>query len=98
VKKRPRVPFYVFCKTETRGHNRGGLDLNKRLRLHKRVDDGRAPGLVRETFRRVDAYADECDGVTFESPSPFRVLGLKVAFLVDPAGTRIELTEGLAER
>jgi catechol 2,3-dioxygenase-like lactoylglutathione lyase family enzyme len=39
------------------------------------------------------------DGVTFESP--FRDvprLGLKIAFLLDPAGTRIELTEGLAGR
>jgi catechol 2,3-dioxygenase-like lactoylglutathione lyase family enzyme len=39
------------------------------------------------------------DGVTFESP--FRDvprLGLKIAFLHDPAGTRIELTEGLAGR
>jgi catechol 2,3-dioxygenase-like lactoylglutathione lyase family enzyme len=39
------------------------------------------------------------DGVTFERP--FRdvpAIGLKIAFLVDPAGTRIELTEGLAAR
>lgn len=39
------------------------------------------------------------DGVTFESP--FRnvpSVGLKIAFIVDPAGTRIELTEGLAGR
>lgn len=39
------------------------------------------------------------DGITFELP--FRNvpdIGLKIAFLVDPAGTRIELTEGLAGR
>jgi len=39
------------------------------------------------------------DGVTFDSP--FRdvpSIGLKIAFIVDPAGTRIELTEGLAAR
>jgi catechol 2,3-dioxygenase-like lactoylglutathione lyase family enzyme len=39
------------------------------------------------------------EGVTFESP--FRVTpgtGLKTAVLIDPAGTRIELTEGLAGR
>lgn len=39
------------------------------------------------------------DGVAFESP--FRDvpgIGLKIAFLIDPAGTRIELTEGLAAR
>lgn len=41
----------------------------------------------------------EAEGVTFEIP--FRdvpSIGLKIAFLVDPAGTRIELTEGLARR
>jgi catechol 2,3-dioxygenase-like lactoylglutathione lyase family enzyme len=41
----------------------------------------------------------EADGVKFESP--FRDVprvGLKIAFLVDPAGTRVELTEGLAGR
>jgi catechol 2,3-dioxygenase-like lactoylglutathione lyase family enzyme len=39
------------------------------------------------------------DGITFEMP--FRDvpgIGLKIAFLIDPAGTRIELTEGLAGR
>ena len=39
------------------------------------------------------------DGVTFDSP--FRdvpAIGLKIAFILDPAGTRIELTEGLAGR
>jgi len=39
------------------------------------------------------------DGVVFESA--FRnvpSIGLKIAFLLDPAGTRIELTEGLAGR
>ena len=39
----------------------------------------------------------EAEGVTFDSP--FRDvprIGLKIAFVLDPAGTRIELTEGLA--
>ena len=39
----------------------------------------------------------EANGVTFDSP--FRsapAVGLKIAFIVDPAGTRIKLTEGLA--
>ena len=39
------------------------------------------------------------DGVTFDAP--FRDvpgIGLKIAFVLDPAGTRIELTEGLAGR
>jgi catechol 2,3-dioxygenase-like lactoylglutathione lyase family enzyme len=41
----------------------------------------------------------EADGVTFDVP--FRDvprIGLKIAFVVDPAGSRIELTEGLASR
>lgn len=41
----------------------------------------------------------EADGVVFDAP--FRDvprIGLKIAFVVDPAGTRIELTEGLAAR
>jgi catechol 2,3-dioxygenase-like lactoylglutathione lyase family enzyme len=41
----------------------------------------------------------EADGVKFDAP--FRDvprIGLKIAFLVDPAGTRVELTEGLAGR
>ena len=39
----------------------------------------------------------EAEGVTFDAP--FRDvprIGLKIAFVLDPAGTRIELTEGLA--
>ena len=39
------------------------------------------------------------DGITFDGP--FRdvpAIGLKIAFIIDPAGTRIELTEGLAGR
>jgi len=41
----------------------------------------------------------EAEGVTFDAP--FRDvpgIGLKIAFVIDPAGTRIELTEGLAGR
>jgi len=41
----------------------------------------------------------QADGVTFDSP--FREvaqIGLKIAFVLDPAGARIELTEGLAGR
>jgi len=39
------------------------------------------------------------DGVVFETPfQDTPGVGLKVAFLLDPAGTRIELTEGLAGR
>jgi len=38
----------------------------------------------------------EADGVKFETPYTVRPeIDLKLAFLVDPEGTRIELTEGL---
>jgi catechol 2,3-dioxygenase-like lactoylglutathione lyase family enzyme len=48
-----------------------------------------------EAFCRTLAAA----GVTFEGPvRDVPALGLKIVFLVDPAGTRIELTEGLAAR
>jgi catechol 2,3-dioxygenase-like lactoylglutathione lyase family enzyme len=41
----------------------------------------------------------EADGVTFEVPyREVAQLGLKLAFIVDPVGTRIELTEGLSGR
>jgi catechol 2,3-dioxygenase-like lactoylglutathione lyase family enzyme len=39
----------------------------------------------------------EAEGVKFETPyRDVPAIGLKVAFLTDPEGTRIELTEGLA--
>lgn len=39
------------------------------------------------------------DGVVFEGPvRNIPGIGLKIAYLIDPAGTRIELTEGLAKR
>jgi catechol 2,3-dioxygenase-like lactoylglutathione lyase family enzyme len=41
----------------------------------------------------------QAEGVTFEVPyREVAQLGLKLAFIVDPVGTRIELTEGLAGR
>ena len=39
----------------------------------------------------------EAEGIQFETPyREIPQIGLKVAFITDPAGTRIELTEGLA--
>lgn len=41
----------------------------------------------------------QAEGVTFDAPyREAAQLGLKIAFVLDPAGTRIELTEGLAGR
>ncbi len=39
----------------------------------------------------------QADGVTFDAPyRDLPNIGLKIAFILDPVGTRIELTEGLA--
>ncbi len=51
--------------------------------------------------KNLQAFCDKlkADGVTFDSPyREVAQIGLKIAFVVDPAGTRIELTEGLAGR
>lgn len=62
---------------------------------------GRSLDHIGFEVRDLEAFTRKlaADGVTFESP--FRdvpAIGLKIAFLVDPAGTRIELTQGLAGR
>ena len=62
---------------------------------------GRSLDHIGFEVRDLEAFCRKlaADGATFESP--FRdvpAIGLKVAFLIDPAGTRIELTQGLAGR
>lgn len=62
---------------------------------------GRSLDHIGFEVRDLEAFTKKlaADGVVFESP--FRDvpgIGLKIAFLIDPAGTRIELTEGLARR
>jgi catechol 2,3-dioxygenase-like lactoylglutathione lyase family enzyme len=62
---------------------------------------GRSLDHIGFEVRNLEAFCKklEADGVKFEIP--FRdvpSLGLKLAFLIDPAGTRIELTEGFAGR
>ena len=47
---------------------------------------------LRAVIERLEAKGVEFDRGYSELPE----LGLKIAFLTDPAGTRIELTEGLA--
>ena len=60
---------------------------------------GRSLDHIGFEVRNLEAFCKklEADGIKLEMP--FRdvpQLGLKIAFLVDPEGTRIELTEGLA--
>jgi hypothetical protein len=51
--------------------------------------------------RNLEEYCKklEAEGVAFDTP--YRVIpqlkGLKIAYILDPIGTRIELTEGFAQ-
>jgi len=49
--------------------------------------------------KNLEAFCKKLDADGVKLETPFRdipQIGLKIAFLVDPEGTRIELTEGLA--
>jgi catechol 2,3-dioxygenase-like lactoylglutathione lyase family enzyme len=62
---------------------------------------GRAIDHIGFEVRGLEAFCKKlaADGVAFEVPyREVPQLGLKLAFIVDPEGTRIELTEGLAGR
>ena len=62
---------------------------------------GRAIDHIGFEIKGLEAFCKKlaADGVTFEVPyREVAQLGLKLAFIVDPVGTRIELTEGLAGR
>jgi catechol 2,3-dioxygenase-like lactoylglutathione lyase family enzyme len=50
-------------------------------------------------IKNLDAFSKKltADGITFDMPlRDVPAIGLKIAFIIDPVGTRIELTEGLA--
>jgi catechol 2,3-dioxygenase-like lactoylglutathione lyase family enzyme len=60
---------------------------------------GRAIDHIGFEVKNLEAFVKklQADGVTIEVPyRDMPNLGLKLAFIVDPVGTRIELTEGLA--
>src|SRR5215831_17730594 len=60
---------------------------------------GRAIDHVGFEVKNLEAFVKklQADGVTIDAPyRDLPNLGLKLAFIVDPVGTRIELTEGLA--
>jgi catechol 2,3-dioxygenase-like lactoylglutathione lyase family enzyme len=60
---------------------------------------GRSLDHIGFEVRNLEAFCRQlsADGVKFESPyRDIPAIGLKIAFLIDPEGTRIELTEGLA--
>lgn len=62
---------------------------------------GRSLDHIGFEVKDLDAFCKKlaADGVTFESPCrDVPAIGLKIAFLIDRAGTRIELTQGLAGR
>jgi catechol 2,3-dioxygenase-like lactoylglutathione lyase family enzyme len=71
----------------------------------RKVQDPQAPSKGRSLdhigfeVRNLESFCKQlsADGVQFESPyRDVPAIGLKIAFLLDPEGTRIELTEGLA--
>jgi extradiol dioxygenase family protein len=97
----------VFGATTTpRGNatvtNIPGTDLAfRRTEKPQSATRGRSLDHIGFEVKNLEAFSKklEAEGITFESP--FRDVPrveLKIAFLVDPAGTRIELTEGLAGR
>jgi extradiol dioxygenase family protein len=48
----------------------------------------------------MDAFAERMErlGITFDlAPTVVESVGLEIAFITDPAGTYIEVTEGLAD-
>jgi catechol 2,3-dioxygenase-like lactoylglutathione lyase family enzyme len=52
-------------------------------------------------IKDLDAFCKKLDAAGMKFDMPFRdvpAIGLKIAFIVDPVGTRIELTQGLAGR
>jgi len=62
---------------------------------------GRAIDHIGFEVKNLEAFVRklQADGVAIETPyRDMPNLGLKLAFIVDPVGTRIELTEGLAGR
>jgi lactoylglutathione lyase len=71
----------------------------------RKAQDAQAPTKGRSLdhigfeVRNLEAFCKQlsADGVQFEMPyRDIPAIGLKIAFLADPEGTRIELTEGLA--
>ena len=71
----------------------------------RKIQDAQAPTKGRSLdhigfeVRNLESFCKQlaADGVQFESPyRDIPAIGLKIAFLIDPEGTRIELTEGLA--
>lgn len=73
----------------------------RRARQPEAPTRGRSLDHIGFEVRNLQAFCQklEADGIKLESP--YREMpqldGLKIAFLVDPDGTRIELTEGLAK-
>ena len=62
---------------------------------------GRSMDHIGFEVKNLEAFCKQlvADGVELETPyTPMKDIGLAWAFIVDPAGTRIELTEGFAGR
>lgn len=79
-----------------------GVDFSfRRTDAPQAATKGRSLDHIGFEVKGLEAFTKKlaADGLTFDVP--FRdvpAIGLKIAFVLDPAGTRIELTEGLAAR
>ncbi len=76
----------------------GELDTRKTPALQSPTK-GRSLDHIGFEVRNLESFCRQlsADGVQFESPyRDVPAIGLKITFLIDPEGTRIELTEGLA--
>ena len=79
-----------------------GMDFSfRRMDKPQAPTKGRSFDHIGFEVKGLDAFVKklEADGIALEGPvRDVPRIGLKIAFLVDPAGTRIELTEGIAGR
>jgi catechol 2,3-dioxygenase-like lactoylglutathione lyase family enzyme len=95
---------YFGATTTTQGNatitNVPGVDFSfRKTDKPQAATKGRSLDHIGFEVKGLEAFCKklEAEGVTFDAP--FRDvprIGLKIAFVLDPAGTRIELTEGLA--
>ena len=71
-----------------------------RAQMPQAPTKGRALDHIGFEVKNLEAFVKklQADGATMDMPftDMTQRIGLKIAFLIDPAGTRIELTEGLA--
>ena len=97
-------PFGAATPTPTNANAMGvpGMSFSfRKTDAAQAATKGRSLDHIGFEVKDLEAFCKKlaADGVTFESPCrDVPAIGLKIACLIDPAGTRIELTEGVAKR